>query len=116
MCSKIYELCEGRLYLDKICQNVCLLCMFQENIKRMSILCLSYLYLLCQQVFQESGSHIDFRVCCPGMQLLKHVMQTSYGPCQANLVLIAYASSEGSGEPAHPRSLARIFAARSYKQ
>ena len=28
------------------------------------------------------------------------------GPHQANLVLIAYASSEGSGEPAHPRSLA----------
>ena len=35
---------------------------------------------------------------------------------QANLVLIAYASSEGSGKPAHPRSLARTFAARSYKQ
>ena len=42
--------------------------------------------------------------------------QLMYGPRQANLVLIAYASSEGSGEPAHPRSLARIFAARSYKQ
>ena len=27
------------------------------------------------------------------------------GPRQATLVLIAYASSEGSGEPAHPRSL-----------
>ena len=39
-----------------------------------------------------------------------------FGPCQANLVLIAYASSEGSGEPAHPRSLARTSAARSYKQ
>ena len=38
------------------------------------------------------------------------------GPRQANLVLIAYASSEGSGEPAHPRSLARTFPARSYKQ
>ena len=38
------------------------------------------------------------------------------GPRQGNLVLIAYASSEGSGEPAHPRSLARTFAARSYKQ
>ena len=38
------------------------------------------------------------------------------GPRQANLVLIAYASSEGSGEPAHPHSLARTFAARSYKQ
>ena len=39
-----------------------------------------------------------------------------YRPRQANLVLIAYASSEGSGEPAHPRSLARTSAARSYKQ
>ena len=38
------------------------------------------------------------------------------GPWQANLVLIAYASSEGSGEPAHPRSLARTSTARSYKQ
>ena len=38
------------------------------------------------------------------------------GPRQANLVLIAYASSEDSGEPAHPRSLARTFAVRSYKQ
>ena len=38
------------------------------------------------------------------------------GPRQANLVLIAYASSEGSGEPAHPRSLARTSAALSYKQ
>ena len=40
----------------------------------------------------------------------------SNGPRQANLVLIAYASSEGSGKPAHPHSLARTSAARSYKQ
>ena len=39
-----------------------------------------------------------------------------YGPRQATLVLTANASSEGSGEPAHPRSLARTFAACSYKQ
>ena len=39
-----------------------------------------------------------------------------YGPRQANLVLIAYASSEGSGEPAHPRSLARTSTALSYRQ
>ena len=38
------------------------------------------------------------------------------GRVKANLVLIAYASSEGSGEPAHPRSLVRTSAARSYKQ
>ena len=42
--------------------------------------------------------------------------EIAYGPRQANLVLIAYASSESSGEPAHPHSLARIFAAHSYKQ
>ena len=46
----------------------------------------------------------------------QHNQPPAYGPRQANLVLIAYASSEGSGEPAHPRSLARTFAARSYKQ
>ena len=40
----------------------------------------------------------------------------SCGPRQANLVLIAYASSEGSGESAHPRNLARTSATRSYKQ
>ena len=39
-----------------------------------------------------------------------------YGPRQANLVLIAYASSEGSGEPAYSRSLARTSAARSCRQ
>ena len=45
---------------------------------------------------------------------MAHVL--TYGPRLANLVLIAYASSEGSGEPVHPRSLARTFAASSYKQ
>ena len=38
------------------------------------------------------------------------------GPRQANLVLIVYTSSEGSGEPAYPRRLARTSAARSYQQ
>ena len=51
-----------------------------------------------------------------GMMWADLSIQILYGPRQANLVLIAYASSEGSGEPAHPRSLARTFAARSYKQ
>ena len=40
---------------------------------------------------------------------------SSIGPRQANLVLIAYASSEGSGEPAHPHSLTRTSVACSYK-
>ena len=35
---------------------------------------------------------------------------------RTRLVLSDYASSEGSGVPAHPRSLARTSAARSYKQ
>ena len=35
-----------------------------------------------------------------------------FGPRQANLVLIAYASSEGSGETARMRRLAWTFAAR----
>ena len=43
-------------------------------------------------------------------------VELTFGPSQANLVLTTYASSEGSGEPAHPRSLARTSAARSYKQ
>ena len=47
---------------------------------------------------------------------LKKIVALQIGPRQANLVLIAYANSEGSGEPAHPRSLARTSAARSYKQ
>ena len=45
-----------------------------------------------------------------------NVRKARYGPRQANLILIPYASSEGSGEPAHLRSLARTSAARSYKQ
>ena len=58
---------------------------------------------------------------------LMHVLTSIWTSCEvsiagcsyiwaANLVLIAYASSEGSGEPAHSRSLARTSAARSYKQ
>ena len=50
------------------------------------------------------------------LQTLKGQGGNIIGPRQANLVLIANASSEGSGEPAHPRSLARTSAARSYKQ
>ena len=48
--------------------------------------------------------------------LIFRLLKYSYGPRQANLILIACASSEGSGEPAHPRSLARTSATRSYKQ
>ena len=46
---------------------------------------------------------------------IKSVQKTKNGPRQANLILTAYASSEGSGEPAHPRSLARTSAARPHK-
>ena len=38
------------------------------------------------------------------MTLSMHLLDTLlFGPRQANLVLIAYASSEGSGEPAQSR-------------
>ena len=49
-------------------------------------------------------------------EIIAENWEQQFGPRQANLVRIAYASSEGSGEPAHPRSLARTFGARSYKQ
>ena len=42
--------------------------------------------------------------------------KTTIGLHHANLVLIAYGSSKSSGEPTHPRSLARTSAARSYQQ
>ena len=51
-----------------------------------------------------------------GHELTELLQPNSNGPRQANLVVIIYASSEGSGETAHPRSLARTSAARSYKQ
>ena len=51
-----------------------------------------------------------------GLIFLISSEKLSYGQRQSNLVFIAYASSEGSGEPAHPRSLARTSAARSYRQ
>ena len=65
---------------------------------------------------------LSFKVCLQLLQLLIYFVPCGLfnckldGPRQANLVLIAYASSEGSGEPAHPRSLARTCAACSYKQ
>ena len=46
----------------------------------------------------------------------KTIHKTLYGLRKVNLVLIAYASSEGSGEPVRMRRLARTSAARSYKQ
>ena len=64
------------------------------------------------QLFQHYS--VVFLYQSEGMAVNESILL--YGPRQANLLLIAYASSEGSGEPAHPRSLARTFAARSYKQ
>ena len=48
--------------------------------------------------------------------IFKKIPRNKNGPRQANLVLIAYARSEDSGEPAHPHSLAKTSATRSYKQ
>ena len=59
----------------------------------------------------------DFsKLCLDAYEMESSTKTILIGPRQANLVLIAYASSEGSGEPAHPRSLDRTSAARSYKQ
>ena len=65
--------------------------------------------------FFQDVAHIN-KICFKARYIDTGVIHLPYGPRQANLVLIAYASSEGSGEPAHPRSLARTSAARSYKQ
>ena len=42
-------------------------------------------------------------------------MCKQFEPAHEVSVLIAYATSEGSGEPAHPRSLARAFAVRTHE-
>ena len=39
----------------------------------------------------------------------------TFEPAHEIMVLITYATSEDSGEPAHPRSLARAFAVRTHK-
>ena len=70
------------------------------------------------RAFIGSFQHFSIRYVTDILKMCikKFDAEKIFGPGQANLVLIAYASSEGSGEPAHPRSLARTFAARSYKQ
>ena len=69
---------------------------------------------LCRSIMMTVVLH--YEVTSTSNPILGPSFYVSFGPRQANLVLIAYASNEGSGEPAHPRSLARTSAARSYKQ
>ena len=83
---------------------------------------------LCKEVFENFDDLISNRNLKSGCQKPNYCWCPGllHGPRQANLVLVAYASSEGSGETAHLRSLARTFAAlrklawtfaaRSYKQ
>ena len=73
-------------------------------------------FFFVSQVVKHNNPH--FQKLQNWAELRQHSVsdKQSFGPRQANLVLIAYASSEGSGEPAHSHSLARTFAARSYKQ
>ena len=84
--------------------------------------------LLFRQLYWEVLLRIDFSliseffiprklspVCCSYMSGIERIcfyfrkgskfLWFAFGTRQANLVLIAYASSEGSGEPAHSRSL-----------
>ena len=74
----------------------------------------------CSRYNTQNSIRITFSTSCEhsGERILKILVKSclAIGPHQANLVLIAYASSEGSGEPAHQRSLARTSAARSYRQ
>ena len=42
-------------------------------------------------------------------------LQTTNEPVHEIMVLTTYVTSEGSGEPAHPRSLIRAFAVRTHK-
>ena len=68
------------------------------------------------QANQRVGSYFPSCKISQKVDALNHsddVFQNNNWARQANLVLIAYASSEGSGEPAHPRSLARTSAAHS---
>ena len=74
----------------------------------------SVLFLYIRQIYRHKIRYMS--LSGPSITLNKPNTLLLYGPRQANLLLIAYASSEGSGEPAHPRSLARTSAARSYKQ
>ena len=64
----------------------------------------------------QNKSLYQFCIICDLCEVIRRHYVLLYGPREANLVLIAYASNEGSGEPAHPRSLARTSAARSYKR
>ena len=73
-----------------------------------------YLHLKVEISLDRLG--IKYVLACCKFLSLSICVCLVFGPRQANSVLIAYASREGSGEPAHPRSLARTFAARSYKQ
>ena len=73
-------------------------------------------YLILEIIPRLKQPKYKTRSSCILYKIDQHCEWKAYGPRQANLVLIAYASSEGSGEPAHSRSLARTSAARSYKQ
>ena len=48
------------------------------------------------------------------VQLLLKLQRIVYESAHEKIVLIIYPTSEGSGEPAYPCSLARVFAVRSH--
>ena len=72
--------------------------------------------MICKSCETRWGEIFKENINFNAVILINHLHSVTFGPRQANLVLIAYASSEGSGETANPRSLDRTFAARSYKQ
>ena len=72
--------------------------------------------VLVTEVSHDKQYYVGHNKCYDQVSIQEYVYTHLNGPHQGNLVLIAYASSEGSGEPAHPHSLARTSVARSYKQ
>ena len=52
--------------------------------------------------------------CCLLLQIIS-ALNTMFEPAHEIMVLITQATSEGSGEPAHPRSLTRAIAVRTHE-
>ena len=72
-------------------------------------------FVIIEELLKIIRTNNLFMSYCFHVRYARDINAVLNGPRQANLVLIAYASREGSGEPEHPRSFARTSAARSYK-
>ena len=98
--------------------SLSLRCLFWKKYDIFPLKNICCIYLSVHSALLSRNDYVQFvRLKSPRWyDLIENWRKSSFGPRQANLVLIAYASSEGSGKPAHLCSLARTSAARSYKQ